>query len=61
MPKYRIEAPSLLLSKETIRSISCGEGIIFFYLGYCLMSDCEGKAWSFGVNDCGQLGLGHLR
>ena len=27
------------------------------YLGYCLMSDYQGRAWGYGVNEYGQLGL----
>lgn len=32
----------------------------FFNLGYCLMSDYLGRAWGYGVNDYGQLGLEHM-
>lgn len=38
------------MDSKFIRNVSCGEG-------YCLMSDSLGKAWSFGINNFGQLGL----
>lgn len=50
---YRIEKPSFIQDGAFIRKISCGEG-------YCLMADAQGRAWSFGLNTFGQLGLGHI-
>ena len=52
MNGYRIEKPCHVLEQNNIRKVSCGEG-------YCLMADCLGRVWSFGLNSSGQLGLGH--
>lgn len=49
---FRIEKPSCILESAFIRKVSCGEG-------YCLMADSLGRAWSFGLNTFGQLGLEH--
>lgn len=50
----KIEQPCLIMSKKSIRKVSCGTG-------YTLMLDIFGWIWSMGLNNIGQLGLGHFR
>jgi alpha-tubulin suppressor-like RCC1 family protein len=53
-----ISPPYLIDELKHIVKVSCGESKLIIYVDYYLVCDAIGQAWSFGMNNDFQLGLG---